>query len=65
MHIVGIVFFLESIFLQLKQRERELSDCIVLSVVQIHKVKFSARPSSDHMLALGAQNMQSTAISSA
>lgn len=64
MHIVGIVFFLESI-LQLKQRERELSDCIVLSVVQIHKVKFSARPSSDHMLALGAQNMQSTAIASA
>lgn len=62
---VHIAFFLESVFLQLKQRERVPPDCIVLSVVQTHKVKFSARPSSDHKLVHGAQYMQSTAISSA
>ena len=60
-----IAFFLESVFLQLKQREHVPPDCIVLSVVQIHKVKFSARHSSDHMMVHGAQDMKSTAISSA
>lgn len=63
--MIGIAFFLESVFLQLKQREHVPTDCIVLSVVRIHKVNFSIRPSSDHTLVHGAQDVQSTAISGA
>lgn len=63
--MAGITFFLESVFLQLKQKEHVLPDHIFLIVIQIHKVTSSAIISSNHTLVHGTYNMQSSARSSA